>query len=479
MAVERIVPLAGAGRRDPPEQPLLAVARNREIGSPGTWRLILDAALDAVIVMDTSGSVVDWNAGAEAMFGWTKAEAVGRNMAELIIPPQLREAHAQGLRRYLDTALERVIGRRLEVTGLRKSGGEFPVELSISAISDANRLLFIGFLRDLSSRKEAEDELRASEERFSKAFNASAHPMSISTLKERRLVDLNAAGLAAIGKRREELIGRTVEELGFYGDPAEAQKVRDVLRKDGHFDNLELTFKNKRGRRVYLVSGAQVELRGEACALISAVDITDRKQDEDKVRLVMREMNHRANNLLALVLGLVQQTGRALGDERVTDRIVDRIKGLTASNQLLVSGDWRGADLQELIQSQLSPFVDVAARVSLAGPPVHLSASATQAVGMALHELATNAVKYGALSAPDGAIRLEWSLARNEKGSVFQLTWTEQGGPPVDPPQRSGFGRVVIEQMIRHSLSGETDLQFSRSGISWTLRCPAKEILER
>ena len=120
------------------------------------WRLVLDTALDAVVVMDSDGKVVDWNGNATAVFGWTTDEVLGRSMADLIIPPQFREAHAQGLRKYLETGTAKVLGRRIEIWGLRRSGEEFPIELSISPISDDGGLIFVGFLRDISERRNAE-----------------------------------------------------------------------------------------------------------------------------------------------------------------------------------------------------------------------------------------------------------------------------------------------------------------------------------
>ena len=120
------------------------------------WRLVLETALDAVVVMDRQGKVVDWNDNATTVFGWTNQEVLGRSMADLIIPAQFREGHAQGLLRYLETGEAKVLGRRFEISALRQSGEEFPVELSISAISDADGLIFVGFLRDIGERRNAE-----------------------------------------------------------------------------------------------------------------------------------------------------------------------------------------------------------------------------------------------------------------------------------------------------------------------------------
>lgn len=149
-----------------------------EVSHPGNpWRVILETALDAAIIMDTAGNVVDWNDRASAIFGWTREETLGRCMAEFIIPPGLRDAHARGVRRFLETGKDRVLGRRIEMSALRKSGEEFPVELSISRVRDEDRLLFVGFVRDLGERKRAEEQLLRSQrmEAFGQLTGGVAH----------------------------------------------------------------------------------------------------------------------------------------------------------------------------------------------------------------------------------------------------------------------------------------------------------------
>lgn len=124
---------------------------------------VLDTALDAVIMMDESGIVLGWNRHAETTFGFSSAEAVGNSLSSLIIPPQYRVAHDKGLRRFLATGLTDVLNRRIEITALRRNGEEFPVELSITATGEAGSRVFVGYLRDITARREAERSLRDSE----------------------------------------------------------------------------------------------------------------------------------------------------------------------------------------------------------------------------------------------------------------------------------------------------------------------------
>ena len=332
---------------------------------------------------------------------------------------------------------------------------------------------------DITERKRAEEALRASEERFSKAFHALAHPMTIRTAAEGRYIDVNAASTRASGLPREQVIGRTAGELGFYVDEGYAEKVRELLARDGQFTDLEAQLRLRGSIRTYLMSGALIELRGEPCLLTSGIDITERKQAEEHVRLLMHEVNHRANNLLAVVQAIARQTAVESDPETFVDRLSERISALAASNALLVSGRWQGADMAALVTSQLSLFAGlVGTRVVLDGPAVRLKPSAAQAVGMALHELATNAGKYGALSNNTGRVRVEWRVREEGADRTFCVAWHESGGPPVGAPSRTGFGHTVMVRMIEEAMNGKAMLDYAAQGVRWSLACPAVPALD-
>lgn len=208
------------------------------------------------------------------------------------------------------------------------------------------------------------------------------------------------------------------------------------------------------------------------------IDITERKQAEEQARLLMQEVNHRSNNLLAVVQAIARQMANGSADEAFAERLSQRIQGIAAANGVLVSGRWQGAGLESLIESQLSPFTDFATRVVAEGPSVQLKRNAARSVGLALHELATNAAKYGALSNNDGQVRVEWRLDDEAGGTRLGIVWTERGGPPVTPPQRQGFGHTVTARMIEGALGGKARIDFAPEGVVWSFTCPAKEALE-
>ncbi len=183
--------------------------------------------------------------------------------------------------------------------------------------------------------------------------------------------------------------------------------------------------------------------------------------------------------MLAVVQAVARQTLSSNPDDFMS-RFDARIQALAAAQDLLVENQWQGVDLGELVRSQLAHFKDLTGtRIKLKGPPLVISASAAQTIGMALHELATNAGKYGALSTPHGRVEAEWSLDCSGTGAeTFAMSWHEQGGPAVTPPARSGFGLLVIRRMVERSLDAKVDLEFAVTGLNWRLRCGAGEVFE-
>ncbi len=231
----------------------------------------------------------------------------------------------------------------------------------------------------------------------------------------------------------------------------------------------------------WLAGGAEVVARrpdGRAARLVNVIgDVTDRKLAEQHTELVMRELTHRAKNLLAVILSIATQTGRnAHSVEEFHDRFTARLQGLAASHDLLVLRSWQGASIREIVNSQLGPFVGAGSdRLRRSGPEVLVTPRAAEAIGLALHELATNAVKYGALSGPDGTVSIEWMWVPGSRD--LQLRWTEHGGPKVTPPARKGFGHIVCERVVAELLGGTVSMEFAPEGARWQLTIPADHLV--
>jgi PAS domain S-box-containing protein len=216
----------------------------------------------------------------------------------------------------------------------------------------------------------------------------------------------------------------------------------------------------------------QTRLAAQVTGII--VDITERKLYEEKILLLMREVNHRAKNMLGLVQAMARQTAAATPTEFVA-RFSARIQALSATQDLLVQNEWHGIDIRDLVRAHLAVFEDlIGNRIELQGPHVWLTPAAAQGIGLALHELATNAGKYGSLSNATGKVRVTWE----QDGQMFCITWQEAGGPPVQKPKKMGFGKTIITYAAETSVEGHSELAFPPAGVHWTLQCRLSSIVE-
>lgn len=206
-------------------------------------------------------------------------------------------------------------------------------------------------------------------------------------------------------------------------------------------------------------------------------DITDRRSAEEQAQILMREVNHRSKNLLAVVQSIAHQMARSSDPETFAVGFSERLASLASSQDLLVGSQWKGVDLLALVTSQLAHYRHlIGVQIHVSGDPLRINANAAQNLGMALHELATNAVKYGALSRDKGEVRVHWALS--PEGDAFTISWEESGGPTVTAPAHKGLGSLIITRLLERSLSGTVALGFEPLGLTWQLRAPASAVLE-
>ena len=305
---------------------------------------VLETALDAVCVMDSDGVIVGWNEHAATTFGWSQAEAVGQRLSELIIPPPLRKAHEAGLAHYIATGEGPVLNHRIDVAGLHRAGHEFPVELSISATEQYGAVMFVGFLRDISERREA----------------------------------------------------------------------------------------------------AERQLR------------------------LLQESDHRVKNMLTVVSAIAQQTARVSDDmETFIESFSGRLGSLARSHSLLAGKEWRDVALTALAEQVLASDV-AGGRARFGGPEILLPAQQVLGLSMILHELYTNAVKYGALCSEDGFIDLDWSV----EGEEVELVWAEKGPTCSPEVPSSGFGQRMIAMAVKSDLDGTIERDWSPTGLTATISFP-------
>lgn len=297
-----------------------------------------------------------------------------------------------------------------------------------------------------------------------------------------RIMSWNGGAERMFGYSAGEAVGQSID-LVVPPDWQEEEK-RNLARvaRGERIEPFESVRRRKDGTHLTVSVSASAVMDGHGRIVGSsqiARDITERKHAEHEREFLLREVNHRAQNMLGLVQSIARATA---GPESgaFLDTFGERIQALSANQRLLVNSGWKGVDIEALVRSQLAHFKDfLDNRIKMHGPPLVLSAKASQTFGMALHELATNAGKYGALSTPHGRVDIGWEIVRALRGPVrFRITWQEAGGPQVRSPQRTGFGSDVIGAAPKMNLGAEVDLDFAPTGVRWRLECPLDRIAE-
>lgn len=195
-----------------------------------------------------------------------------------------------------------------------------------------------------------------------------------------------------------------------------------------------------------------------------------------RIALLLREVSHRAKNQYAVIAAVLRETAKSAKPEHLVDELEARLRAMARSQDLLVHGKWEGVALESVVRTQLEPF-GIGERCRISGAPIMLSPTAVQYIGMALYELATNSIKYGALGAADGKVTITWQRVPADAAEEFQLEWREEGGPGVTQVSSAGFGRKVLERLVSFALEGRSTLIFHPGGVRWTLFAPASAIL--
>lgn len=268
----------------------------------------------------------------------------------------------------------------------------------------------------------------------------------------------------------------TLGEIEDRFDPGEYRRIRhlsrQVLARGERFLEVEQRYRHPDGGYRWLLGRAEflMDETGRTRGSLGVVlDITERKSAEQRLRLLAAEVDHRANNLLTVVQGLVSLS-KAADVDTLQRVIVGRVAALARAHQLLSQTRWQGADLRRLVQEELAPFtLGEASRAAIKGPDLALGPAAAQGVAMALHELATNAAKYGALSVPAGRIDVTWAEAADD---TVTIRWRESGGPPVAPPTRRGLGATMLQRALTGPIGGRTTLDWRAEGLVCDLELP-------
>jgi len=318
--------------------------------------------------------------------------------------------------------------------------------------------------------------LRAQFDRYATALRGSL--VTVST--QDRELRYTSISNPMLGRKIEEILDQTDADLF----PEETRTALAALKNEvlstGQAKTAEIAIGEGPGVRWHdlHVEPLRNEVHDIVGVICASVDVTERKEGEAHLRLLLRELTHRSKNLLAVIQAMARQTARHAGSiDGFLTHFGARLQGLAASHDLLVRESWHGASLGELIHSQMSNHFASAGQVSIEGPDVALKPEAAQNLGLALHELAANAEKFGALSAPDGRVSIVWHRRSDEHGEALELNWCEQLGPKVKARRKRGFGSLVIERNLARALDAQVDMTFDPDGLRCQIVIPVGQIL--
>lgn len=275
------------------------------------------------------------------------------------------------------------------------------------------------------------------------------------------------------GLGMDDFLGRTDADVFSERDARRLLAPKENVLSTGGRQSMEVELEVAGSPRYYEITvEARRDTSGAVVGLVgTALDLTERRQDERQIRLMLRELTHRSKNLLAVIQAMARKTASLSGDlDSFVSDFSLRLRAIAAAHDLLVSQSWGGADLRELLRASLSPTIDPdSVQIQLVGDPLTLTPDAAQNLGLAFHELTTNASKYGALSDATGRLRVEWEKSPDG----ISILWSETDGPKVVAPDRRGFGRILLERLVGVTLNGSVELDFRPEGLECRIRFPA------
>ena len=361
----------------------------------------------------------------------------------------------------VDHAFEH-IGRRVMLLSARRLEGEGQrPPLILLAMSDCTAL------------EDARYQLQGQTEYAEKIIDSLREALLVMDW-ELRVRHANLPFYDKFGVSRAETEGRLIYDLGNgqWNIPRLRELLEDILPKETSIDDFEVRHTFERiGERTMLLNARRLDHLN--LILLAIEDITERQEAMERQHMLTSELSHRVKNVLALVDSLASQTlakSRSLRD--FGEAFHGRIRTVARAHGRLFASEWTQADLEELVRETLDGCAIDFARVKMTGEPVIVPPDHAMALNLTVHELCTNAVKYGALSVPAGVIELGWSVERREGARWIRLGWRESGGPRVRSPRRKGYGTRLIETLCPYELEGEIDLQFRPEGLVCELVFP-------
>ncbi len=410
----------------------------------------------------------------------------GRSVTWGVLRPFLIEPERVAL--LVEQAVTSLEPYRFE-TRLAIEGRGVVVQVSGQALTDENGAFtgMVGVVQDITTRIETRSELQAHDHRLRAATAVARLGIFEWHMLDDHAVWENDRMFEIFGHAPEDgTIGKT-EFLNGILHPEDRAEVRKAISaalredRDLHISG-RIRRKSDGAWRTIDMAGrferdAPDRLPRRLIGVVA--DVTDRRLAEERQTLLIRELHHRVKNTLATVQAIVGSTARTATDiDSFYEAFVGRIKSLAHTHSVLTEATWQTASLTGLLVNELRPYAEVAeaggedGRVVLEGQPIDLPSDIAVPIGMAIHELTTNAAKYGALSNRTGRVTVAWDLEPGGPAGTLRLTWRETGGPPVQPPRRQGFGSRLLQRVLITQVQAEVTTDYAPDGFSLTMRAP-------
>jgi PAS domain S-box-containing protein len=455
------------------------------LDSEAKFRATFENAAVGIAHVGPDGTWLDVNEQLCAIVGYSRDEILAKTFQDITHPDDLETDldHVNQLRS------GKADSYSMDKRYIRKDGTTVWANLAVGCVRNAGSAIeyFVSVIKDISDRKAAEQAHSETEARLRHAADAAR-----LTYVE---VDFTTGQLRT-AENYSMVMGYAPPQEGTFGADPGAKLLldhvapQDRLRVEAAIQDflsgtpigkIEYTLigDDHIERSIESVWSTELGPDGKAVrAFATNLDITERKRAETHVKALMAEVNHRSKNLLSVVQAVARQTAQRGDPSTFVARLAERIDGLAASQDLLVKNQWQGVEVSELVKAQLAHFNDlIGTRIAISGPSLRLTPAAAQGIGMAMHELATNAAKYGALSNSTGLVHINWRHEIDQT-RAFVISWLEEGGPPVKAPAQHGFGQLVIRRMAEMSVGGAAEVDYRESGLSWKLISPIDSTLE-
>lgn len=442
------------------------------IGIFDFYAALVESSDDAIVAKDANGVVISWNPAAERLFGWSSAEMVGHSIRRLLPEDRQHEEDDILARIAKGERVGQFLTRRLHRSGelLDISVTVSPVRDELGTVVGASKIA-----RNAGPYLKQQAELLQSKARFETLAN---------NLDQFAWMANPDGHIFWYNQRWYDYTGTTLEQMAGWGWKAvhHPEHVDRVVERIQHSWDTGIEWEDtfpllgKDGEWRWFLSRAK-PIRDEAGEIIrwfgTNTDITEQRQQAEQIRLLLQEVNHRSKNMLSTIQALLRRSIQ--GNDEFVARFSERIRSLAASQDTLVRRAWREVPLAELVAGQLKLVEGAAGSLQTDLPNIALTPRASETIGMALHELATNSLKYGALSVAGGRVTITAQVA----GDDLRLSWSESGGPPVAPPTRKGFGTTLICDVPRRYFGGSAQIDYAPAGVVWTLVAPLAMIVPR